>query len=364
VKDSFLFLHWILVVCFVGALDRHHNANFTNQSAHYVALWITIKHGQLFLQKIHFVVMDTRFLETFVTVVENGSIAEAARRLNLTSAAVAQRIRALESEIGAHLVFRSGRTVRPTESGMAILGRARSFLSEARDLKSIAATDTPAGELRVGAVHTALTGLLPDILRLMTEKYPRIEIFITRAGSADLYSKVLDGDLDVAIVARPPFAIPKTCDWRVFRNEPLIVLTPLSVKIRNPHKILASEPFIRQDRNSWAGRLIDGYLRHAGIRPNERFELDGYESIVVMVDRGLGVSLVHEWAPPWPESLSLAKIPVPANPFGRQVGALWMRATVRIRLVHTFLEEANTALALRNRDVVSKRQRGGFVTRR
>ena len=44
--------------------------------------------------------MDTRFLDSFVTVVDGGSIAEAARRLNLTPAAVAQRIRALESEIG------------------------------------------------------------------------------------------------------------------------------------------------------------------------------------------------------------------------------------------------------------------------
>ncbi len=45
-------------------------------------------------------VMDTEFLESFVKVVEHGSVAEAARRLNLTAAAVTQRIRALEREIG------------------------------------------------------------------------------------------------------------------------------------------------------------------------------------------------------------------------------------------------------------------------
>src|SRR5438105_12493382 len=93
--------------------------------------------------------MDTRFLDSFVTVVDNGSIAEAARRLNLTPAAVAQRIRALENEIGASLVVRSGRTVRPTEAGAAIIARARNFLGEVRDLKSIAANDKPSGELRL-----------------------------------------------------------------------------------------------------------------------------------------------------------------------------------------------------------------------
>src|SRR5438477_635433 len=138
--------------------------------------------------------MDTQFLDSFVTVVDSGSIAEAARRLNLTPAAVAQRIRALESEIGASLVVRSGRTVRPTEAGAAILARARNFLGEVRDLKSIAANDRPSGELRLGAVQTVVSGLLPGILALMAERYPQIEVSITRGGSVDLYPKMLAGD--------------------------------------------------------------------------------------------------------------------------------------------------------------------------
>src|SRR5712671_5499020 len=153
--------------------------------------------------------MDTQFLDSFVTVVDSGSIAEAARRLQLTPAAVAQRIRALESEIGVSLVVRSGRTVRPTEAGGAILARARNFLGEVRDLKSIAAKDKPSGELRVGSFHTALSGLMPDILLLMEQKYPQIEVSLTRGSSVDLYPKVLAGDLDAAIIRRPPFAIPK-----------------------------------------------------------------------------------------------------------------------------------------------------------
>src|SRR5437660_12874776 len=108
--------------------------------------------------------MDTRFLDSFVTVVDSGSIAEAARRLRLTPRAVAQRVRALESDIGAGLVLRSGRTVRPTEAGIAILAHARRLLGEVRDLKSIAAADRPAGELRVGATPMLLSGLVPGIL--------------------------------------------------------------------------------------------------------------------------------------------------------------------------------------------------------
>jgi len=290
--------------------------------------------------------MDTRFLETFLMAVDNGSIAEAARRLNLTPAAVAKRIHALESEIGAVLLTRSGRTIRPTEAGAAIIERARHFLVDAHAFKSIAATDRPSGELRLGAFQSALSGLLPDILALMKERYPQIDVRITRGTSAELYSKVLDGsDLDAAIIAQPPFAIPKSCDWRLLREEPLIVLTRASAPSRNPLAILASEPFIRIDRNLWPGRLVDGYLRKAGIRPHELFEIDGIEAIAVMVDRGLGVSLVPDWAPPWPEGLSLAKLPVPDLSFARRIGLVWGRASLRLRLVQAFLEQATAARA-------------------
>ena len=234
--------------------------------------------------------MDTRFLETFLMAVDHGSIAEAARRLNLTAAAVAKRIRALESEIGSVLVTRSGRTIRPTEAGAAIVEHARRFLIEAHDFKSIAATDRPSGQLRVGAFQSALSGLLPDILALMRESYPQIDVHVAGGTSSELYRKVLDGnDLDLAIIAEPPFSIPKSCHWRLLREEPLVLLTRASAASRKPHAILASEPFIRLDRNVWPGRLVDGYLRKAGIQPRERFEIEGgaAAAVAVMVDRGL-----------------------------------------------------------------------------
>jgi DNA-binding transcriptional LysR family regulator len=71
---------------------------------------------------------------------------------------------------------------------------------------------------------------------------------------------------------------------------------------RSAH-ILAQQPFLRLDRKVYAGQLVDEYLRKAGIRPKERLKLDGLELIAVMVDRGLGVSLLPDWAPPWPEGL-------------------------------------------------------------
>lgn len=302
--------------------------------------------------------MDTRYLETFLLAVDNGSIAEAARRLNLTAAAVAKRIRALESDIGAPLIRRSGRTVMPTKAGVAIIEHAKRFLAQARDFKSLAAADQPSGELRLGAFQSVLTGLLPDILKSISKKYPQIEVRTIRGSHEELYGKVIDGGLDAAIIVQPPFAIPKAFNWRLLREEPLMVLASASVESRDAHAILASEPFIRLTRNSWTGRLIDLYLRKAGIKPLERIETGGVETITVMVDRGLGVSLLPDWAPPWPEGLSLVKLPVPDRSFSRRIGLVWPRASLRIRLINAFLEQAAAAHAqIRTRKGAGKKAR-------
>jgi DNA-binding transcriptional LysR family regulator len=300
--------------------------------------------------------MDTRFLESLVTVAECGSMAEAARRLNITPAGVAQRIRALENEIGARLVFRSGRAVRPTEAAVAILDRVRGLLGDVRDLKAVAASGELAGELRLGLIQTTVSGLFPAILIPFTKTYPQIEVRIFRDTSAGLYPKVLSGEIDVALTSEPPFAIPKTCEWHVLREEPFVVLTPASLRTRDAHAVLAEEPFIRLDRGVFAGQLIDAYLRKAGIRPQERYELDGLELIAVMVDRGLGVSLLPDWAPPWPEGLSLHKLPLPDRSFKRRTGLLWSRTSLRVRLIHALLEQAQLAIG-RKRSPTAPRQR-------
>src|SRR5262245_11262013 len=241
------------------------------------------KEDSSFFKRYFSLVMDTRFLESFLVAVDSGSIAEAARRLNLTAAGVAKRIRALEGELGAVLAIRSGRTIRPTEAGAAIVEHARHFFVASRNFKSIAAVDRPSGQLNLGAFHSALAGLLPDVLALMKETYPQIDVHITRGSSGELCRKVLDGDdREAAVIVQPPFTIPKSCEWRLLREESLIVLTKATAASRKPHAILASEPFIRLDRNLWSGRLVDSYLRKAGIVPKERFEIDSIDAIAVM----------------------------------------------------------------------------------
>lgn len=289
--------------------------------------------------------MDTEFLRTFVAVVDQGSMAAAARLLNITPAAVAQQIHTLERGIGAPLITRVGRTVNITEAGARALPRARALLRDVADLRTVANDDPSAGELRLGAGTNALTGMLPDILARMVARFPGIQVFIKPGFSPELHRAVDSGELDAAIVLQAPFALPKTCDWTLLREEPLVVLAPASMASRDPHELLAGEPLIRYDRSQWGGRQADQYLRAAGITPRERFELNALNAIAVMVDRGLGVSLVPDWARPWPEGLDLVRIPLPLPCEPRRIGIVWSRSTIRIRLVQVFLQESRAVMS-------------------
>ena len=289
--------------------------------------------------------MDSRFLQTYVHVVELGSIAQAARHQGLTPATVQQRLRALEADMGSALIARSGRTVKPTAAGTRILERARNVLRDLRDLRSAATeSDLPAGPLRLGATPTALTGIMPPVLRTWAARYPHIEIYIEPAPTTLLYSKVLAGDLDGALLVHPLFALPKSCVWRDLRREPLVLVTPADMAVRDPLAVIAREPYIRYDRSVVGGRMADDYLRARDLRPHVRFELDGIDSIAKLVSEGLGVALLPDWATTG-ASAPVRRWPLPAPCPVRTVGALWPRSGVRSELMRVFVELAQSPAA-------------------
>lgn len=280
--------------------------------------------------------MDTRFLESFSIVAECGSIAEAARRLNMTPAAVAQRIRALESEVGQPLISRVGRTVRPTSAGLAVLRHAPELLRAARDMRAIAAEDMPVGQLRIGATASALVGQFPEIVSRLSTQHPHIDYFLRPGSSIDLYHAVIAGELDAALIMQPQFTVPKAFDWLTLRQEPLVLLAPERMIVQDIHATIIREPFIRYDRNQWGGQIVDRYLRRHALKVREWAELDALDAIAALVNRNLGVALVPDWAPPWPEGLRLQKVLVEDGEL-RRMGVLWANSGPRIAAIRAMV---------------------------
>lgn len=284
--------------------------------------------------------MDIRYIQSFVTTVECGSIAEAARRLDLTSAALAARVRALEEELGITLLKRSGRSVKPTVAGLNILDSARSMLREERDLRAMAIKGLPVGELRLGTFVSALTTMLPPVLQKLYAEHPDLSVSVVSNASVELCRMVASGELDAAVVVEPQFAIPKTCEWRPLMDEPLVVVAPLDMANQDPHDLLRNAPFIRYDRTVWGGQLADRYLRDHAIRPHQRLEINGLMSIAVMVDHGLGVSLLPDWSALWSGGLSIARVLLPGHAPVRRIGFIWGVQSPHSHLASLFLKHA------------------------
>jgi len=175
-----------------------------------------------------------------------------------------------------------------------------------------------------------------ETVRILS-RHPRLKIFVEPGTSSHLYRSVVSGDLDAGLIVMPQFAMPKAFAWKVLVEEPFIVLAPGALAHRDPHDLLRNEPFIRYDRAMWGGMVADRYLQSHNIAPHERLEIDALNAIASMVDAGLGVSLVPDWARPWPEGLDVARIALPKPAPVRRIGLLWSPKGPHAAIAEAFL---------------------------
>lgn len=283
--------------------------------------------------------METSFLQSFVLVAETGSMAEAARRQGLTPAAVSQQVRTLERELGAVLVARTGRTVTPTPAGHRLLARVGDLLQEVSSLQTLVREDVVTGELRLGAINSALHTMLPKILGKLARACPDVTVFIRSGLSHELVAAVRQDQADAAICLHPEFALPKSMAWEQLREEPLVLLVPPKLAKHDPVQLLKQQPFLRYDRTLGGGKQADRYLRGHGIVPKERFELSSLLAIAMMVHEGLGVSLVPDIESPLTASLKVERIPLKDLVEPRRFGILWRRGSSRSRLIAALVDQ-------------------------
>ncbi|EUB87285.1 LysR family transcriptional regulator [Pseudomonas sp. GM30] len=233
-----------------------------------------------------------RELKTFLAVARHGTFAAAGLHIGLTQSAVSAQIRNLEQALGIRLFDRTGRQATLNPAGLRAVPMAQEMLAifsrmgESEDVSEIR------GELKIGAVATAQTGLLPQALLRLRQQAPGLEPKLVPGVSLNLLSQVDAGEVDLAIMIKPPFELPKELSATVIRREPFVLIVPLQVEGDDPLQLLADQPQVRYDRNSFGGRLVTRFLREQRIEVEVALELDELEAIVKMVESGLGVSLL------------------------------------------------------------------------
>lgn len=147
--------------------------------------------------------MELRQLEYLVAVVDDGGFTRAAERLHVAQPGVSAQIRRLEAELGQPLLDRSGRRVRPTAAGEAVLPYARSALAAVNGVRVV--VDEVSGLLRgrvaVGTVTSYGTLPVPQLLAEFHRRHPQVDITLGEDTSDRLLAAVRDGGLDLAVAA-------------------------------------------------------------------------------------------------------------------------------------------------------------------
>ena len=146
--------------------------------------------------------MNLRFIETFVWVARLRSFTAAAEKLHATQAAISARIATLEADFGVKLFERDKRTVTLTPSGEELLKHAEQLLDiSARMVEAVSDRGAYGGLIAVGVMEAVVHTWLPELLRRLRQRFPKLRVEIHSYNSRDLHEELLSGALDLAFTA-------------------------------------------------------------------------------------------------------------------------------------------------------------------
>jgi DNA-binding transcriptional LysR family regulator len=154
-------------------------------------------------------------------------------------------------------------------------------------LKDDTAGGELAGERKIGAISTVLTGLLPSAIRKVARLAPLLKLRLVPGASHLLFEQLLVDELEMVILVEPPFALPKSIVGYVLRKEPLLYLTQAGLAVAGIAKHIATALFIRYDPSSWGGCLVARYLEAPKLSLEILCDLDALETIAMLVSQGL-----------------------------------------------------------------------------
>jgi DNA-binding transcriptional LysR family regulator len=271
--------------------------------------------------------MDFDRLRAFVWTLEEGGISAAARRLCRTQPAVTRMLQTLEEQVGAELIDRRARPMRPTVAGLRVLDYARDILQAADRLSVRSGTARPI--LRLGVSRSLLWQLRDP--RFADASSPLSETdFIVRSGwSPRLYRRFARGEFDGAVLLMPLGWTPDVpCSANLLRSEPLVIVAPRGLRAGPKGHVTLDQ--LREQK--WVLNPDGCGFRHAltrrfaaiGHRLHVQYEMDAApQEHITMVAAGLGCSIVPASALTQDSELADRIQQLSVEDFGHELG-VWL----------------------------------------
>lgn len=289
-----------------------------------------------------------RILKNFLAITRHKSVAAAAKEIGLTAAAAGQQLAQLESELGVELFDRTKRSLSLNHQGRSLIEPIQEIVARYEALGSELKSEL-SGTIVLGALVSTLMGAFGSTLNKLKQTYPSLEVKLIAGLSSNFLDQVLEGSLDAAIVTESPYALPQNIQWTELYTEPMVLIYPTvkNAKGADPKNIANDLPFIRFERNTWTGHLVDQTIRSSKLNVKEGMELNSVEAIIELVRQGLGYSIVPKLANiSWESDRQLKISELPGKTIYRKVGLLEKRKHSRQNMTQEikkyFLEQVST----------------------
>lgn len=238
-------------------------------------------------------------LATFRLVIQRGSFSAAADILGLSQPAVSLQVRQLEQFLRTRLVERTGRGIKATAAGLALLehgNRIEQVVEEA--IRSVSEfSHEISGTITLGTGATACIHLLPPLLQQLREEHPLLRVGVTTGNTLDVVRAVEENRLDIGLVTLP--ASGRALEVMPLLDEEFVLIIPQvqdeEVAQFSP-QILHALPLIAFESGSGTRDLIDGWFKACDLEVCPVMQLGSIEAIKRMVRAGLGYSIVPRMA--------------------------------------------------------------------
>jgi len=239
--------------------------------------------------------MEFSQIQSFVEAERRGSFRKAAKSLFVSQSAVSNRIRLLETELGAELFHRFRNGVTLTDAGRSFLPYATRALYALNEAKQVVPANRGSGRNLVTIASTRVLGTytLPLILHKLKNKYPDVRAHINIVRSKEVLDLVVNKHVQIGLSRG---LVHPDVDTRRLFDEDLVLITHPSHKFVTVGDVdineVATEPLILYSAESSYFLLIEQVCNQAGITPNIEIRVDSVDSIKSMVEMGLGISFV------------------------------------------------------------------------
>ncbi|WP_431284633.1 LysR substrate-binding domain-containing protein [Humitalea sp. 24SJ18S-53] len=247
---------------------------------------------------MHFDLTDLRL---FAAILDAGSLTAGAAAAGLALASASTRVKGMEASLGAPLLERGRRGVRPTPAGLALAHHARLVLAQMEHLRGDLrdhARGGPRGHIRLLSNTAAIEEHLPEALAPWLAQNPGIDVSLEERPSHDVAPAIAQGQADIGILA--DLAGAEGLETWPFRTDRLVLVLPRAHPLARHRRIafaaILDQPVVGLAEGSALADHLAAHAARLGQPLRPRIRLRSLDAICHMVEAGVGLAVLPERA--------------------------------------------------------------------